>query len=240
MIDAPAPRLGLVRRCAIAALGTNCGAPLAPRTVRSPLFARRIDDALANADDHVPASVRDAIAARLVELGLRLPSEPATQIVVDAAALRAVLDGLLAAEKRTNERIASAFRAQGATAHEVVATIALELGLDGDAVAPMLAVAEALDEACTLLERTWEPGDLRLALRRELEPQPAANAPQPAAPQIVDAEPSRPLPGRRKHFSASSLNLYADCPRKWYFKYLCGAVEDKPTSASSYGPALHV
>ena len=35
------------------------------------------------------------------------------------------------------------------------------------------------------------------------------------------------------------LNLYADCPRKWYFRYLCGAVEDKPSSASAYGTAFH-
>ena len=30
----------------------------------------------------------------------------------------------------------------------------------------------------------------------------------------------------QKHFSASALNTYAECRRKWFFKYACAAVED--------------
>jgi RecB family exonuclease len=44
---------------------------------------------------------------------------------------------------------------------------------------------------------------------------------------------------RRAHFSASSLNTYAECPRKWYYRYVCAAVEDVPSSASTYGTAFH-
>jgi RecB family exonuclease len=44
---------------------------------------------------------------------------------------------------------------------------------------------------------------------------------------------------RQTHFSASSLNAYAECARKWYYRYVCAAVEDAPSSASTYGTAFH-
>lgn len=58
------------------------------------------------------------------------------------------------------------------------------------------------------------------------------------------SEPSPREPGtgmrtRLAHFSASALNTYAECARKWYYRYLCAAVEDKGSSASFYGTAFH-
>ncbi len=44
---------------------------------------------------------------------------------------------------------------------------------------------------------------------------------------------------RQTHFSASSLNAYAECARKWYYRYVCAAVEDAPSSPSTYGTAFH-
>ncbi len=44
---------------------------------------------------------------------------------------------------------------------------------------------------------------------------------------------------RQTHFSASALNTYAECNRKWYYRYVCAAVEDVPSSASTYGTAFH-
>jgi RecB family exonuclease len=44
---------------------------------------------------------------------------------------------------------------------------------------------------------------------------------------------------RQTHFSASALNTYAECARKWYYRYVCAAVEDQPSSASIYGTAMH-
>lgn len=44
---------------------------------------------------------------------------------------------------------------------------------------------------------------------------------------------------RNAHFSASALNTYAECPRKWYFRYVCAAIEDAGSSASTYGTAFH-
>lgn len=59
------------------------------------------------------------------------------------------------------------------------------------------------------------------------------------------AEPAeRESPGavraRHPHFSASSLNAFADCERKWFYRYVCAAIEDPPTAASTYGSAFHL
>ena len=40
-------------------------------------------------------------------------------------------------------------------------------------------------------------------------------------------------------FSASRLNLYAKCPRRWFYEYLCAAVEEKTTSHAVYGKVFH-
>lgn len=54
-------------------------------------------------------------------------------------------------------------------------------------------------------------------------------------------EPDEPagVRARQSHFSASSLNAYADCARKWYYRYVCSSVEDPGSSASTYGTAFH-
>ena len=230
---------GLVRRCLIALLGAALDGP-AKRSLESPAFAWRVDAALAGCDPQVPQTVRDSIATRLTELGIALPKEaPGERRRADARTLRQIRDALAwlgARDERLPERIATVYRTQGATAREVVATIVRELALDD--AEPLLEVAAAVDAACERLGATWEPSDVLRALERELDAQPPKSVPKAEAPQLAAQELDRALPGRR-HFSASSLNLYAECPRKWYFRYLCGAVEDKPTSASAYGTAFH-
>ncbi|MBC5815999.1 MAG: PD-(D/E)XK nuclease family protein [Candidatus Eremiobacteraeota bacterium] len=57
---------------------------------------------------------------------------------------------------------------------------------------------------------------------------------EPAAREIGSA-----MRSRHAHFSASSLNTYVECGRKWFYRYLCAAVEDKGSSASFYGTAFH-
>jgi RecB family exonuclease len=44
---------------------------------------------------------------------------------------------------------------------------------------------------------------------------------------------------RKAHFSASSLGAFAECERRWYYRYVCAAVEDRGSSASFYGTAFH-
>lgn len=62
---------------------------------------------------------------------------------------------------------------------------------------------------------------------------------------IALAEPvEREAPGavraRYPHFSASALNAYAECQRKWFYRYVCAAVEDPGSAASAYGTAFHL
>jgi RecB family exonuclease len=44
----------------------------------------------------------------------------------------------------------------------------------------------------------------------------------------------------QRHFSASALNTYSECARKWFYKYACAAVEDRGSAASAYGSAFHL
>jgi RecB family exonuclease len=58
---------------------------------------------------------------------------------------------------------------------------------------------------------------------------------------IAPVEPEPPV-GVRTHnprFSASQLNTYVECARKWFYRYLCAAIEDRGSSASFYGTAFH-
>lgn len=40
-------------------------------------------------------------------------------------------------------------------------------------------------------------------------------------------------------FSASRLNVFADCPRRFFYEYLCGAVEERATANALYGKVVH-
>ena len=66
----------------------------------------------------------------------------------------------------------------------------------------------------------------------------------PVAPRSRSPTPSTRAPSgvtaRQKHFSASSLNAYAECPRKWFYRYACAAIEDPGSSAAAYGTAFHL
>ncbi|MBV8727550.1 MAG: PD-(D/E)XK nuclease family protein [Candidatus Eremiobacteraeota bacterium] len=52
-------------------------------------------------------------------------------------------------------------------------------------------------------------------------------------------EPASPITAAPSHFSASSLNMLAECHRKWFYRYLCAAIEDEGSSASWYGIIFH-
>ena len=68
--------------------------------------------------------------------------------------------------------------------------------------------------------------------------QRAVDFPAFAAPAVAP-EPQVPVTSRRAVFSASSLNAFAECERKWFYRYVCSAVEDRGSSASFYGIAFH-
>jgi hypothetical protein len=58
--------------------------------------------------------------------------------------------------------------------------------------------------------------------------------------EAVEREEAAGVAGWQKHFSASALNAYAECARKWFYRYACAAVEDEGSSASAYGTAFHL
>lgn len=55
----------------------------------------------------------------------------------------------------------------------------------------------------------------------------------------VTPVPASPVRAANPRFSASQLNTFVECERKWYYRYVCAAVEDKGSSASYYGTAFH-
>lgn len=55
----------------------------------------------------------------------------------------------------------------------------------------------------------------------------------------VTREDGAPVRVRTTHFSASALNSYAECARKWFYRYVCNAVDDPGSSAATYGTAFH-
>ncbi|HTA40092.1 MAG TPA: PD-(D/E)XK nuclease family protein [Candidatus Acidoferrales bacterium] len=61
-----------------------------------------------------------------------------------------------------------------------------------------------------------------------------------ALAEPVEREAPSGVRARSQHFSASALNAYAECERKWYYRYVCAAVEDKGSSAATYGTAFHL
>jgi RecB family exonuclease len=137
--------------------------------------------------------------------------------------------------------VVRAYSAPDASASSVLAAIgnAFVLG-DDRAVTALVHVARAFDRARTL-GPLWTARDFIAEITAEL-----GRAQRPVLPfeeatpaPMVDDEPRVPVALRKLHFSASSLNAYAECARKWYFRYACAAVEDKGSSASFYGTAFH-
>ncbi|HUA08579.1 MAG TPA: PD-(D/E)XK nuclease family protein [Candidatus Acidoferrales bacterium] len=61
-----------------------------------------------------------------------------------------------------------------------------------------------------------------------------------ALAQAESPDPTAGVRARQSHFSASALNAYGECARKWFYRYACAAVEDAPSSASTYGTAVHL
>jgi RecB family exonuclease len=52
-------------------------------------------------------------------------------------------------------------------------------------------------------------------------------------------EPPRPVIAPPMTFSASRLNAFVQCGRRWFFEYLCDAVEDRGSIYATYGKVVH-
>jgi RecB family exonuclease len=135
----------------------------------------------------------------------------------------------------------SAYKAPDASATTALAAARAAFPIaDARTCAALERIARDFDAARAFAE-PWEASDLIAEIEAELAGAPPASTEvagiEPAAP--VEDEPPVPVAMRKLAFSASSLNAYAECSRKWWFRYACAAVEDRGSSASFYGIAFH-
>ncbi len=172
---------------------------------------------------------RDVIAAGRVALG-RETSRAAHRFVVALAA------------------VARAFRAQGAGASEVVAEVDAAFGLSARAtpneaatLRRLLALTQSFDAGRSGESAPWDPPELIALIDDDPQLQAGREAVRLAAAPLGPFAPEYAwaVPRRRSHQSASSLGAFAECNRKWYYRYTCAAVEDRGSSASAYGSAFH-
>jgi RecB family exonuclease len=135
--------------------------------------------------------------------------------------------------------VARAYRVPDAGASDVLAAAVATLGLDAATYAALERIARDFD-AARILAPAWEAADAIDDFEAELAgcTQRAVDFPAFAAPAVAP-EPQTPVTSRRATFSASALNAFAECERKWFYRYVCGAVEDRGSSASFYGIAFH-
>jgi RecB family exonuclease len=135
--------------------------------------------------------------------------------------------------------VARAYRIPDAGASDVLAAATAVLGLDPPTLAALERIARDFD-AARILAPAWEARDAIDEFEAELAgcTQRAPDFPAFPAP-AVPREPQVPVTSRRAVFSASSLNAFAECERKWFYRYVCAAVEDRGSSASFYGIAFH-
>jgi RecB family exonuclease len=135
--------------------------------------------------------------------------------------------------------VARAYRVPDAGASDVLAAAVATLGLDAATHAALERIASDFD-AARILAPAWEAADAIDDFEAELAgcTQRAGDFPAFAAPAVTP-EPQAPVTSRRAMFSASALNAFAECERKWFYRYVCAAVEDRGSSASFYGIAFH-
>ena len=138
--------------------------------------------------------------------------------------------------------VTAAYKTPDASATSVLATIFSAFPLDDTAGARSR--SNASRATSTRPARSRSRGRRATSSRRSRPSSAARRAARarvgdvaPAPP--VDDEPPVPVAIRKLSFSASSLNTYAECARKWWFRYACAAVEDRGSSASFYGIAFH-
>ncbi|MBD5634354.1 MAG: PD-(D/E)XK nuclease family protein [Candidatus Eremiobacteraeota bacterium] len=147
---------------------------------------------------------------------------------------------------RALEDLGRAFRAQGATAREHVATVALGFDLEARLDARERAALAACGAVATDLDArrpagvAWETEPFVRALET-LAASARGGAHEVRRERLArrEPEPARVVRRRKGHFSASSLGTFAECERRWYYRYVCAAVEDRGSSASFYGTAFH-
>jgi RecB family exonuclease len=217
---------------------------------------RRLIDFVCTAARYA-ANPDDAAAARLLDSPYSGVPRVDGRAIVIAAGERGIADALgrnllalphaslLASQRfaRSLDALIASYRAQGAKVRDFVRTVAAAFDFKERLDDRERATLRAIERAASELDEQaiWEAPQLIGALERL-----AASSPREASEARVIPLPTRqpesgsPVPRRKTHFSASSLGMYAECERRWYYRYVCAAVEDKGSSASTYGTAFHL
>jgi RecB family exonuclease len=189
------------------------------------------------------ADARAALRSKLAPID---PDDARTLLASagDAANVLDVIDAGAAGNGRefahALRSIARAYRMPDAGLGNVIAAVARALAPPAPVLAALERIAGDFD-AARALGPNWEAADAIDEIEAELAGcTPIALDVALAAPAPVLApEATQPVTSRRATFSASALNAFAECERKWYFRYVCSAVEDRGSSASFYGIAFH-
>jgi RecB family exonuclease len=161
-----------------------------------------------------------------------------------AALLEVIAKGALAAANRFAHGltvVTAAYKAPDASGRSVLAAAFAAFPWHDEATRFALERIAADFDAARRFAEPWDAGDLLAEIDAELAgaARRSTRLAGLSAAEPVGAEPSAPVVTRKMSFSASSLNAYAECRRKWWFRYACAAVEDRGSSASFYGIAFH-
>lgn len=185
--------------------------------------------------------------ARALDAATRARESPREALAADRIPLDAAGRAAAARFTRVLNSGASVWQAQGAGARELLETILLGFELDAGAnrheqatLIELRTCADAVDRARRCTGEPWQTAEVVALVDDALAV--AGTAPSGRSTRGLERrthETPRTLPKRHGHFSASALNAFAECPRKWYYRYVCAAVEDRGSAASFYGSAFH-
>jgi hypothetical protein len=93
----------------------------------------------------------------------------------------------------------------------------------------MMTVRDRIDESRSQTASEAASGSVdAISMRSGVEPW---EWPAPESPRAIVAPPMT--------FSASRLNAFVTCGRRWFFEYLCDAVEDRGSIHATYGKVVH-
>ena len=117
--------------------------------------------------------------------------------------------------------------------------IAFNDGPGGAVDLEAFAAAVGCDALCLRPQRLLIPRAASTAVARFLQERSESL-------DVADSRLERPLSetaaavvAPRMTFSASRMNMFVKCPRRFFFEYLCDAVEERSTSNAVYGKVFH-
>ncbi len=87
-----------------------------------------------------------------------------------------------------------------------------------------------------------EPRALELLFESVDRDAPPFSAPalrEVVPPSTLPPDPPQPVPTPNRPFSASALNMFVDCRRRWFYRYVCDPIDEPNAPAASYGTAFH-